>query len=137
MKTIWDKWSSEVPKCSARCSEPNDISHDVVGHPLISWPEMVRFWSEVVKYDIKMFSSMNWIQWCITLGVGWSGNPLDPHPPFHPCQNGLPQKMINISCQHKIHASFTIILVVLCISNLWNFHKNPRGSFPWCSLWVS
>jgi hypothetical protein len=32
---------------------------------------------------------------------------------FHPCQNELPQKMINISRQHKIHASFTIILVVL------------------------
>jgi hypothetical protein len=52
--------------------------------PVGSWPEVVRFGSEVVKCGIKMFISMNWIQWCITLGGGGSVTPLDPSSPFHP-----------------------------------------------------
>jgi hypothetical protein len=51
-----------------------------------SWPEVVRFGSEVVKCGIKMFISRNWIQWCIILWGKGSGTSLDPQTRIHPAK---------------------------------------------------
>jgi len=74
--------------------------------PVGSWPEMVRFGSKVVKYDIKMFSSINWIQWCITLGSEGLETSLDPNSPFHP-----------FFTKSKILETLKLILAMLPLEN--------------------